>query len=224
MSLAKLRLLQLISANLPVGGFTYSQGLEWAVEARWVTDVKQTQLWLERQISTTLTYCDLPLLQRFYHCFQTAPIDCSAVKGWLTWLLSSRETFELRQEEQQRGQAFSRFMAGLPLTCPAELRPLLAQSQLAGLAWFAFQQQISLHDVQLGWCYNWLEGAVMAAIKLVPLGQQAGQALIFTLSEQFPACITQANHVGDSQLGGGSPLLSIASAAHETQYSRLFRS
>ena len=63
---ALLRLMQLSSPSLPVGGFTYSQGLEWAVEQQWVADKPQLQAWLAEQIHSTLVYVDFPVLLRLH--------------------------------------------------------------------------------------------------------------------------------------------------------------
>ena len=215
-----LRNLQLASANLPVGGFTYSQGLEWAVEAKWVTNQIETKDWLIQQMYSTLRFCDLPILARLYQC--TIDQDEQGFSYWIKNLLRQRETSELRLEEQQRGKAFFRFLQGLGGIYPWQ--NLLMQSQLAGFAWYGATSKISLEDLQISWSYSWLESNIMAAIKLVPLGQQAGQQLIYQLSTLLPSIITQANAIEDNDIGAGSPLVAIASSCHENQYSRLFRS
>lgn len=217
-----LRLMQLTSTNLPIGGFTYSQGLEWAVEAGWVSNLIQTQQWLQLQIENNLLYCDIPLLARFYHCCEEH--DLKKFNYWDKFLLSNRETAELRNEEKQRGKALSQLVNKLCGGINRQWLNVISHNSIAGWAWIGFQWQISLSTLQHGWLFNWLESSVMAAIKLVPLGQQSGQLLIFQLAEQIQEVIKQANQLLDEQLGGSSPLLSIASACHETQYSRLFRS
>lgn len=222
--LSLLRILQVSSANLPVGGFTYSQGLEWAVEAKWITTPNENENWLTMQMQTTLRYCDIPLLTRLYHALLAN--DLVQIQYWSDFLLSCRETAELRAEEQQRGAAFIRFLQGLPaFRLPEEaLLPSIKQSQLAGLAYYCVQEKISLSILHTSWCYSWLESNIMAAIKLVPLGQQAGQQQLYKLSQQLPSIIEQANQINDADLGSGSPLVAIASSCHETQYTRLFRS
>lgn len=215
-----LRNLQLASANLPVGGFTYSQGLEWAVEAKWITNQIETKDWLIQQMYSTLRFCDLPILARLHQC--TINQDEKGFSYWTRNLLRQRETSELRLEEQQRGKAFFRFLEGLGFIHPWQT--LLIQSQIAGFAWYGAKNKMSLEDIQISWSYSWLESNIMAAIKLVPLGQQAGQQLIYQLSTLLPSIIKQANDVKDDDIGAGSPLVAIASSCHETQYSRLFRS
>ncbi|MBF4209444.1 urease accessory protein UreF [Pseudomonas donghuensis] len=217
-----LRLLQLASPSLPVGGFTYSQGLEWGVEAGWVQGAEGFRNWQCQQIEDTLCHLDWPLLARLYQaCLDD---DAEAFARWSRFLLANRETAELRLEERQRGMALTRLLDGWQLGQAPEWRASLELSQLGGMAWLAVHWEIPLRDLALGHGYAWLEGAVMAGVKLVPFGQQAAQTLLRDLSEVLPQVLQTALALGDDQLGGGLPLLAIASARHETQYTRLFRS
>ncbi|WP_327440564.1 urease accessory protein UreF [Pseudomonas donghuensis] len=217
-----LRLLQLASPSLPVGGFTYSQGLEWAVEAGWVQGAEGFRRWQCQQIEDTLCHLDWPLLARLYQACRDD--DAEAFARWSRFLLANRETAELRLEERQRGMALTRLLDGWQLGQAPEWRASLELSQLGGMAWLAVHWEIPLPDLALGHGYAWLEGAVMAGVKLVPFGQQAAQTLLRDLSEVLPQVLQTALALGDDQLGGSLPLLAIASARHETQYTRLFRS
>lgn len=220
--LALLRLLQLASPGLPVGGFTYSQGLEWAVEAGWVKGADGFAAWQREQVDDTLACLDWPLLARLYHACQAD--NAEAFGHWSRFLLANRETTELRLEEQQRGAAFARLLDGWQLGQAPAWRASLELTQLGGMAWLAAHWAIPLRQLALGYAFAWLEGAVMAGVKLVPFGQQAAQTLLRDLSTGLPAALDQALALGDDQLGGGLPLLAIASSRHETQYTRLFRS
>ncbi|MGE8304516.1 MAG: urease accessory protein UreF [Pseudomonas kermanshahensis] len=220
--LALLRLLQLASPGLPVGGFTYSQGLEWAVEAGWVQDIASFSAWQREQLYDTLGCVDWPVLARLYHACLTA--DAQAFSHWSRFLLANRETAELRLEEQQRGSALARLLDGWQLGQDPAWRASLELSQLGGMAWLGAYWSIPLRQLALGIGFAWLEGAVMAGVKLVPFGQQAAQTLLRDLGQDLPAVLDQALALGDDQLGGGLPLLAIASSRHETQYTRLFRS
>lgn len=217
-----LRLLQLTSPNLPVGGFTYSQGLEWAVEAGWVQGAEGFRAWQRQQLHDTLGYLDWPLLARLYQACQDG--DVEAFARWSQFLLANRETAELRLEERQRGMSLARLLDGWQLCQAPEWRANLALSQLGGMAWLGAHWDIPLRDLALGHGFAWLEGAVMAGVKLVPFGQQAAQSLLRDLCEALPEVLESALKLTDDQLGGGLPLLAIASARHETQYTRLFRS
>ncbi|MFK8330556.1 urease accessory protein UreF [Pseudomonas sp. BJa5] len=217
-----LRLLQLASPNLPVGGFTYSQGLEWAVETGWVKGADGFRAWQRQQLHDSLGYLDWPLLARLYRACQDQ--DAEAFAYWSRFLLANRETAELRLEERQRGMALARLLDGWQLCQAPAWRASLELSQLGGMAWLGAHWEIPLRDLALGYGFAWLEGAVMAGVKLVPFGQQAAQTLLHDLSEALPAVLETALALPDDQLGGSLPLLAIASARHETQYTRLFRS
>lgn len=220
---ALLRLMQLISPSLPVGGFTYSQGLEWAVECGWVNSPAAFARWQQQLIDDQFSCLDWPLLKRLYLCAREQ--DDAGFARWAVMAVSCRETHELRLEEQQRGQALVRLMAqwpSLPLT--ADRLPALQQSGLAALAWLGCQWRIPLEPLALGFGYSTLEGAVMAGLKLVPFGQQTAQGLLAALAATLPAAWQRAASLEDEALGGSFPLQAIASACHETQYSRLFRS
>ncbi|MBF8743910.1 urease accessory protein UreF [Pseudomonas guariconensis] len=220
--LALLRLLQLASPGLPVGGFTYSQGLEWAVEAGWVQDVSSFAAWQRQQMYDTLGLLDWPVLARLHRaCLDD---DIERFDHWCRFLLANRETAELRLEEQQRGSALARMLDGWQLGQAPAWRASLARCQLGGMAWLGAHWSIALRQLALGHGFAWLEGAVTAGVKLVPFGQQAAQTLLRDLSEELPAVLENALTLADDQLGGGLPLLAIASSCHETQYTRLFRS
>ncbi|MBC3419625.1 urease accessory protein UreF [Pseudomonas wayambapalatensis] len=220
--LALLRLLQLASPGLPVGGFTYSQGLEWAVEAGWVRDTAGFCAWQREQLHDTLGCLDWPLLARLYRACQGD--DAEAFARWTQFLLANRETAELRLEERQRGSALARLLDGWQLAQAPAWRESIELSQLGGMAWLGAHWSIPLRDLALGHGFAWLEGAVMAGVKLVPFGQQAAQTLLRDLGAELPAVLDQALTLEDDELGGGLPLLAIASSRHETQYTRLFRS
>lgn len=225
-ALHQMRMLQLASANLPVGGFTYSQGLEWAVEAGWVRQETDFRSWLQMQIEDTLLHVDWPLLVRLHAACQAR--DLNRFTHWSHYLLACRETAELRTEERQRGEAFARMLRGWQL-CTAgqgwpEWMPVLAMTQAGGMAWLAHHWGIPLETLLLAQGFGWLEGVVMAAVKLVPLGQQAAQSVLADTSPQLAEGLQCAQALSDDELGGGIPLVAIASACHETQYTRLFRS
>lgn len=221
-SLQQLRLFQLASSNLPVGGYSWSQGLEWAVEAGWVTGADAFARWQTQQMEKSFFHVDLPLFARLYRaCEQN---DIAAAARWSGWLLACRETKELRDEERNRGAAFTRLVCDWCPEAAPEWRALFRQSQLCGMAWLGVQWQIPLRDLALVLGYSWIESAVMAGVKLVPFGQQAAQQLILTLCERYADGVDCGLNCPDDAIGSATPLAAIASARHETQYSRLFRS
>ncbi|MRS89800.1 urease accessory protein UreF [Enterobacteriaceae bacterium RIT714] len=218
----QLRLMQLSSSSLPVGSFTWSQGLEWVVEAGWITTAAEFKCWQLQQMEQSFFCVDLPLFIRLYRACELN--DLTAAKRWTGWLLACRETRELREEERNRGAAFTRLIKSWEPDCPHDWWPLFSQSQLCGMAWLGVRWEIDAHALALSLGYSWIESAVMAGVKLVPFGQQAAQQLIIELSDHFAERLGQAWLRGDDELGAATPLSAIASARHETQYSRLFRS
>lgn len=220
--LPDLRLYQLTSPSLPVGAFTYSQGLEWAIERGWVSSADSLGDWLESVLRHSLVTLELPLLNRLYLAFQQQ--DAARVDEYCQWLLCCRETRELRQEERQRGAALATLLPNLGVEIPPALEASVRSTQLAGFALASARWDIPPRDALLGFCWSWLEAGVMAGVKLVPLGQTAGQQLLLRLSEAVPAALDRALEIDDDHIGSSTPALAIASSRHETQYTRLFRS
>ena len=216
------RLLHLVSPSLPVGAYTYSQGIEWAVEQGWLADVNQVEHWLADQLDHALAPLDLPIAVRMMAAVAAA--DTGALAGWIDLLLASRESSELRAEERQRGRALADLLCAWELADAPAWRDLLAQSQTAGFAFAAVRWRISVPDALAGLAFSWVENLALAAVKLVPLGQTDGQRLLANLGARIPAAVDLALGMDDDGIGAASPALAIASARHEQQYTRLFRS
>ena len=221
-SLSELRLFQLISPSLPVGGFTYSQGLEWAIEAQWVTDKPSLENWLQSILEASVATLELPVLIRLLEAFNHA--DDASVVHWTQWLVACRETMELRKEERQRGAALARLLPSLDIQVPAHLATTVASCQLTGIALAASQWGIDCQQLCRGYCWSWLENNVVAGVKLIPLGQTHGQQIMLNMAKTIPATVTQAMTTEDNDIRSSTPAMAIASSRHETQYTRLFRS
>lgn len=220
--LGRTRLLQLVSPSLPIGGFTYSQGLEWAVEAGWVHDVATVESWLGGLLDDAMQRLELPLLARLYAACATG--DQAALAHWARVLHASRETRELRAEERNRARALVTLLRDLGVSRVSEWEESLLLCQAAPFACAAVHWGIGVEDCALGYAWGWLEGQVAAAVKLVPLGQTDGQRLLLALGGSLHETVAAALHLDDDAIGAGAPALAIASARHETQYTRLFRS
>lgn len=214
--------MQLVSPTLPIGAFTYSQGLEWAVEAGWITCEDELHDWLISQARDTLLNLDIPILKRLMQSYQKTDIE--AFTYWSEYILASRETRELRQEERQRGRALTRLLKSFDLPLADEWESVLKTNQAAGFALAACAWNIPVQQAALGYAWGWLENQVAAGIKLVPLGQTSGQQLQLRMASEIPLIIDAALKLDDENLGASSPSLAIASALHEQQYTRLFRS
>jgi urease accessory protein len=217
--IALLRLLQLASPALPIGAFSWSQGLEQAVQAGWVHDEPSAQAWLQGVLQQGLMRLDVPILLRAHAHWQQGyePVD------WNRRLLAARETRELREEDRQLGAALIRLLHDL--ACPPA-GALLAQeiAFATAFALAAVHWQIPVDETALAFLWTWTEHQVAAAVKLVPLGQTAGQRLLGALIPHLPVVAAQAGALTDDRLGTALPALALASSLHESQYSRLFRS
>lgn len=220
--LAQYRLLQLVNPNLPVGAFSYSQGLEWAVENSWVRDHASLQAWLIDLLQGQMQQQELPLLAQMFRACEQQQLD--ELEKWSQELIAFRETSELRAEEKNRGRALTQVLMSLEVSGAAEHKTLLHSSQHAGFAWASSAWGISLPDCLRGFVWGWLENAVLAAIKTIPLGQSSGQNLLYQLSELLPDLVRCALAVPEQEIGYASPAVAFASSAHETQYTRLYRS
>lgn len=216
---ALLRLLQLSSAALPVGGYAFSQGMETAVEEGWLPDARATRQWLEIQLQLAQARVDLPLLGRSLAA--AAANDAELLGSWNDYTLACRETAELRLADTAMGEALVRLLRHLAVPMPLETAEMSFVTAFAmASAHFGLGPRVALH----GYTWTWLENQVAAATKLVPLGQSAAQALLGELLEQVPAALDTALALTDEQIGASLPGLAMVSCWHENQYSRLFRS
>ncbi|MGF1735143.1 urease accessory protein UreF [Photobacterium satsumensis] len=221
-SIATYRLFQLISPSLPIGGFTYSQGLEWAVEAGWVKDRAAMVLWLENILRYSVATLELPLIDRFYQAIETR--DRQSIEALSNLLCSSRETKELRAEEVQRGKALNVLLKQLDVPVDEYLGSNADPNQLVGLCVAGYLWGISPEAMKQGYLWSWAENLVMAGVKLVPLGQTDGQRALMELTEMFPEMVSISTQLDEVMIGSFTPVVSLASSLHETQYTRLFRS
>ena len=220
-SLATLRLLQLASPAMPVGAYNFSQGLEYAGEAGWVGDEARTGDWILGLARDALGTLDLPILLRLHAGWSAG--DTGAVEHWNQQLLASRETAELRAEERHMGQALAKVLVALDCE-PAGgwLQRDACYATLFALA--AVRGQIAARECGQAYLWAWAENQVLAALKLLPLGQTAGQRILDRILVGIPALCERAAALDDEDLGVATPRHAMASAWHETQYSRLFRS
>lgn len=217
-----LRLMHLVSPSLPIGSFTYSQGVEWAVESGWIGTADELESWLENLLHTGMTYLDIPVFQRLYLALEKQ--DKASLEHWIAYLNASRETSELLQEEKNRGRALTDLLIALDVPLAAAWKPTFMQNQAAAFALAAVHWHIPLPQAAGGYLWGWLENTVLSAVKIIPLGQTQGQKILHRMTPQIPDVVENALAVKDEEMGASSPALAIASSRHETQYTRLFRS
>jgi len=219
---ALLRLLQLVSPGLPIGMYSYSQGMESAVADGWVASAEDANEWLSGTMHAGMLYIDLPVLARLYDSWLCDQSE-TAIE-WSQTLLAYRETAELRLEDRQCGQALARLLVSLGYE-DLQAWTRSKETTLAFIfSYIAMKWKITPHQALLGYCWSWLENQVLCAVKLVPLGQVAGQRLLINLADEIPLLVEKALSLKDDELGGSAFSLALASSRHEMQYSRLFRS
>ncbi len=197
-------------------------GLEYAIEAGWAGDAAATADWLQGQLHHALARVDIPLLARLYACWLYG--DDAGLRRYARWLRASRETAELVAEDQHMGRALARLLTELGMT---EAEPWSAQSDVGWAVMFALalaRWDIPLAEGAEAYLWAWCENQVAAAIKLVPLGQTAGQRMLLGLAGPVGEAAAAGLALPEEAIGGTAPGVAIASSLHETQYSRLFRS
>jgi urease accessory protein len=196
------RLLQLASPTLPVGAYSYSQGLEAAVEAGIVKDAASAERWIADVLALTVARSDAPLLWRMLNGEDRNEV-----------FIASRETAELRAETLQMGHSLRILLQQFGLRVPEGEIAFPTAYALAARSW-----DIDPRAAFVAYLWSWLENQVMAAVKLVPLGQTAGQKILLSLGPRLEECARER------EFSNFAPGLAILSSRHETQYSRLFRS
>ena len=217
-------LMQLASPALPVGGFSYSEGMEAEVEHGLVTDEHSAQTWLIDQLHLVQSRSELPVVAQAMRAWRTH--DKAALQHLNDWVLQTRETFEMRLQTEQMGRSLLIWLRNHQAADEADMQ--LCDS-LPPTWPLVFALALNTHAVDtreglLTCAFGWAENMVQAAIKSVPLGQLSGQRMLAALSAEIPVAVEHALSIPDNQQQSFTPRLAILSARHETQYSRLFRS
>ena len=219
-----LQLMWLASPALPVGGFSYSEGLEACVDDGRVTNEAQAGDWLLDQLALSLGRGDLAALASAVGAWRSG--DAPRIGVLNDWVVVTRESAELRQQTEQMGRSLLEWLRNRApddrLATLAALKPAPTYPIACALA--AAQTEASVHDALLSFAFGWAENMVQAAIKAVPLGQSAGQRILGRLAGEIPAVAAHALRLADAERQAFTPMLAILSSRHETQYSRLFRS
>lgn len=220
-----LHLLQLTSPSLPIGAYSYSQGLEAAIEVGAVTTEDQAHRWIIDTLHHVLARFDAPVFWRLLRAFDER--DGDAVALWNTRFLAARDTAEFRAETVQMGYSLNKLVSDLHLGDAALLGLMQSQAEVslpAALACAAVALNVPHDAALLGMLFSWAENQVLVCVKSVPLGQVAGQRLLLSLQPDIEAAANLARELTDDALSNWSPGLSLLSMQHEVQYSRLYRS
>jgi urease accessory protein len=237
---ARLRLFQLVSPALPVGAFSYSEGLEVLLQSGRLSGPEPLQAWLCAELrggAVALETSALAALQVSLRRWRDAGADAEASEALAAvcdldgWLLVQREAPELRAQQRQMGQSLVQLLAELgfplPVSTPAPARvpaPAVPLAWPAAFAWAALAMELSSPAVEEAYLYGWVANQISAAVRLVPLGPTQGQRLQLALApliaERAAAlALADPRRLWSSGVGAG-----LAQLGHAELYSRLFRS
>ena len=222
---ALLHLLQLASPSLPIGAYSYSQGLESAMAGGQVRDQGSARQWLVATLHDVVARFEAPLLWRLLQAWSQG--DAAAVTRWTEVALAGRDTAEFRAETVQMGYSLTRLVGELDIATPALLAILQMQPEVplpTALAFAAVALAVPPEMALLGMLFSWAENQVLVCVKSVPLGQVAGQRLLLSLRPELEAAALAVRSLDDDDLCNWAPGLSLLSMQHEMQYSRLYRS
>ncbi len=216
---SRIALLQLSSVALPVGGFSYSQGLESAIEQGVLGSHDQIEGWIADVLEYVIGRYEAPVWWQLYLASSRARPE--SFDTWNEEFLATRETAELRAETLQMGHSMAQLLRGLDAPVPVTSSPL---TWPAAHAWTSALWEIEPADALAGYLFAWAENQVMAAIKCFALGQLTGQGMLLELRAAVARVVETAPDWDEERLSSQAPAFAIISAQHEQQYSRLFRS
>ncbi len=219
-----MQLMWLASPALPIGGFSYSECLEAAVDTDRAATESDASAWLVDQLHLSLSRSDLPAVAQAITAWREH--DNARIATLNAWVLQTRESSELRQQTEQMGRSLLDWLRNHTTATPDQIAVLAAQQPTYPVA-FALAASATaapLRDCLLAYAFGWAENMTQAAIKSVPLGQSAGQRILSALTAEIPAAIDHALALTDDSRQAFAPMLAILSSQHEIQYSRLFRS
>lgn len=217
-----LSLLQLTSSALPVGAYSYSEGLEMLVENGIIISAESLQNWLESELKYGAIRMEAAVMIRAY---EAVTLDLQLLSYWNQWLSAARETEELRSASWQMGRSLIQLLEKLyPQIKSITSTPGNPCNYAIAFGIALAHHQINIQAGLLGYLHSWVSNLITGGVKLIPLGQTAGQQLILSLQPLLINNAAQITAIVDDELSCCSWGLSLASMQHETQYTRLFRS
>jgi urease accessory protein len=234
-----LNLLHISSPALPIGTFAYSQGLEYTLEVGWCKNADDVEQWIKSVMIHGLGGVDLPILKRLHQAWSAYfseheqvnkentninSLNALSLKEWNATLLAFRETKELYLEDIQVGDAFKQWHKSQSVEHLLKLELVDKPTVACMYALNGVIKGLTVEECLIGFLWSWLENQITSASKAMPMGQTDGQNIIRHLIPEIAVVIESAMQIEDDDIGSGLIGLSMSSALHENQYSRLFRS
>lgn len=214
------RMLQLCSTALPIGAYSYSEGLEMLTEKGIIYNGQTLYHWIEKELKYGLIRVETVILYRLYHYYQEQKFD--RINSLNDWLSAMRESEELREQSLQMGKSLYQLILELDSSFPTI--ELNQYNYTTIFALVVSHWKIDIHLSCLGYLQSWVTNLINGGVKLIPLGQTTGQKLLLNCQELIETTVTTIPHIPDEELSCCGWGLSLASMQHETQYTRLFRS
>jgi urease accessory protein len=223
--LQRMRLFQIASQALPIGGYSHSHGFEAAIESGLIGNGASVQQWIADVLRFSMASYELPSLLEMREAWIAE--DADALSRLNREFLSTRESAELRSATVQMGFSMRALLAVLP-DLPETLVQTLQMMEEPSLpcVWSgaAAAWSISSFDSAAAYLWSWAENQVLVAIKSVPIGQSEGQRVLLNIGREIARLAQPPRAAEANQRSNFAPGLAILSCQHETQYSRLFRS
>jgi urease accessory protein len=221
---AFLRLLTWLSPSFPVGGFSYSHGLEFAVEAGLVRDRVELVGWLDTVLTHGAGRVDATLLAAAWRAARAD--DAAGLAAATEWGAALRGTKETALESAAQGRAFLDTVRRVwpDPWLDGQGEALTAGGHATAVGIVAARAGVPLEPTIAGYLHAFTANLISAAVRLVPLGQTDGQRALAALEPVILAASAAASLRPLAEIGSATPLVEWASMRHETQYTRLFRS
>ncbi|AFZ13398.1 Urease accessory protein ureF [Crinalium epipsammum PCC 9333] len=218
-----LRLLQLTNSALPIGAYSYSEGLETLVELGKIKDKQTLEHWLNQELYYGAIRLEAAVMARAFNSVMQG--NWERLSYWNKWLSAARETEELRNQSWQMGYSLMRLIQEIqPETIPIVTACGNPCNYAIAFGLISAYWEIDLLAATLGYLHSWASNLVNAGVKIIPLGQTAGQQIMLNLHSSITHAAQEILNLDDDNLNSCGWGLALASMAHETQYTRLFRS
>jgi urease accessory protein len=218
-----LRLIQLSSPLLPVGGYSYSEGLESLILQGKIVDRSTLQTWLDRELHSGAIGIETAIMDRAY--LAQSQLNSERLNQWNNWLTAARETEELRLQSWQMGSSLIKLALELTPKIQDSIDSIGSPCHYAiAFGMTAQAWQIDRHSTIRAYLNSWVNNQIVVGVKLIPLGQTAGQKMVWELHGAVEIRSQKITALKDRDLYACSWGSALASMQHETLYSRLFRS